>query len=92
MSLKIDRLGLGDEVRKLHSEGLGLRQIAEIINNDYNTKLSHMAIHRYLKRESPLDSTMRYGLTATFKSQSDRDMVVHLIKRLSGVVEYETPI
>ena len=42
----------GDEIIKLNKEGLGVRRIRKMLEMEYNAKVSHTAIHNFLKQQN----------------------------------------
>ncbi len=44
----------GAEIIKLNEEGLGARSIKKLLELEYNAKVSHTAIHNFLKQQNPI--------------------------------------
>ncbi len=42
----------GTEIIKLYKEGLGARRIRKLLEMEHNAKISHTAIHNFLKQQS----------------------------------------
>ena len=41
----------GSEILELYQEGLGARRIKQILEMKYNSKISHVAIHNFLRQQ-----------------------------------------
>ena len=45
----------GDEIIKLNKEGLGVRRIRKMLEMEYKAKVSHTAIHNFLKQQNSIN-------------------------------------
>ncbi len=43
-----------EEIIQLNKEGLGARSIKKLLELEYNAKVSHTAIHNFLKQQNPI--------------------------------------